>query len=190
MNKENTKSLIKKTFLTLYSKKGMENITVKELCSAVPIARTTFYLYYHNVDEIRTEIETFLIKGLSDISVSITQNLSNQAEIVELFEKVSDFIVDNKNEFYAFLIEQPNIRFITAWKELIKSHTPPVFKSDSPAKELISEVIAGAVISGQTCILKNIDNINNKEIKRLAVMAMKHSVDFSERLNTSFKSVV
>lgn len=190
MNERNTKGLIKKAFLEIYSKKGIENISVKELCSSVPIARTTFYLHYRNVDEIKSEIENNLIQGLFDISAGITQNLFDQSEIVELFEKVSDFIVENREEFYAFLIKQPNIRFLTAWKELIKSHTPLIFKQDVVAQELVSEVIAGAIIAGQICILKNIDSINNQEIRSLAVSALSNSVDFIKSMNTSSECVV
>lgn len=37
--------------------KDDSSITVKGLCAAVPVARTTFYSYFNNTDDVRREIE-------------------------------------------------------------------------------------------------------------------------------------
>lgn len=64
----NTKTAIQREFIKLYSKKDYNSITIKELCIQTPIARTTFYTYYKNMDELKTEIETSLLSGLNDIT--------------------------------------------------------------------------------------------------------------------------
>lgn len=190
MNNPDVKSLIKKAFLKLYSKKGAENITVKELCSHVPVARTTFYLHFRNIGEVKSEIEDALINDLYDISVCVSENLDDKNIIIGHFERVSDFIVENKYEFTCFLLDQPNFDFISKWKNLIKSFTPVFFENNPAAQELISEVIAGAVIAGQTCILKNIDSIDNKEIRNIAVSALLTAVETGKTMNTFGKFVV
>ncbi len=53
----NTKESIQKTFIKLYSKMDYNSITIKELCIQIPIARTTFYSYYTNIDELKSDIE-------------------------------------------------------------------------------------------------------------------------------------
>lgn len=42
-------------------------MTIKDLCAAIPIARTTFYTYYDNLDDLKTEIEDNLIMGLLNV---------------------------------------------------------------------------------------------------------------------------
>lgn len=48
-----TKESIQKTFIKLYSKMDYDRITIKELCIQTPVARTTFYSYYSNIDELK-----------------------------------------------------------------------------------------------------------------------------------------
>lgn len=54
-----TRQSIKKQFMELYTKKDFASISVKELCAAVPVARTTFYSYYRNTDEANIGRSTF-----------------------------------------------------------------------------------------------------------------------------------
>ena len=46
-----TKESIKRQFMKEYSNKVFSLITVKGLCAATPVARTTFYSYYDNICE-------------------------------------------------------------------------------------------------------------------------------------------
>lgn len=59
-----TKDEIKMEFLKLYTEQGYDKINIKELCARIPIARTTFYTYYSNVDEVKSEIEDEVIAQL------------------------------------------------------------------------------------------------------------------------------
>ena len=63
----NSKESIQKTFIRLYSKVDYNSITIKELCMQTPVARTTFYSYYSNIDELKSDIQTSLLKGLRDL---------------------------------------------------------------------------------------------------------------------------
>ncbi len=62
------KEAIRLQFMTQYAQKDFTDITVKGLCAAAPVARTTFYSYYNNTDDVRQEIEDDLIRGLLEIS--------------------------------------------------------------------------------------------------------------------------
>ena len=50
------KEAIRSQFMTQYAQKDFTDITVKGLCAATPVARTTFYSYYNNTDDVRQEI--------------------------------------------------------------------------------------------------------------------------------------
>ncbi len=65
------KEAIRSQFMTQYAQKDFTDITVKGLCAATPVARTTFYSYYNNTDDVRHDIEDDLIRGLLEISDQI-----------------------------------------------------------------------------------------------------------------------
>ena len=62
------KEAIKSRFMKEYAGKCFSDITVKGLCAATPVARTTFYSHYSNTDDVRCEVEDELIEGLIRIN--------------------------------------------------------------------------------------------------------------------------
>lgn len=65
---EKTRRSIYNAFICLRSKKPLEKLTVKELCEAAQINKSTFYVYYKDVydlsDKIESEIVSSVIKSL------------------------------------------------------------------------------------------------------------------------------
>ena len=72
-----TEDAIKKQFLELYQKEEYAKISVKELCASTPVARTTFYAYYNNIDDVMREIENELI----NVIMQITDNSKSSSRI-------------------------------------------------------------------------------------------------------------
>ena len=68
---QKTKGNIYDAFMEIRSKKELEKITVKELCEAAKINKSTFYVYYKDIydlsDKIENEIVTSVIKNLGSI---------------------------------------------------------------------------------------------------------------------------
>lgn len=64
-----TKELIQKQFIEEYEKKEYTRITVKELCANTPVARTTFYSYYQNINDVKEDTENNLITGITEIAI-------------------------------------------------------------------------------------------------------------------------
>lgn len=88
----NAKSRIKMQFMKEYSHRDFALITVKELCASVAVARTTFYSYYNNTDEVLSEIEDELIHGL--LSISDQVSLGNYQEMDFIYLKgIPDFFI-------------------------------------------------------------------------------------------------
>ncbi|MBS7527246.1 TetR/AcrR family transcriptional regulator [Fusibacter paucivorans] len=54
---QKTHSAIRAAFRTLMAKKDYDKITVKALCELAKINRKTFYLHYHTLDDMITELE-------------------------------------------------------------------------------------------------------------------------------------
>lgn len=60
-----TREAIRREFMRTYARERVDRITVKGLCASVPVARTTFYAHYRNVDDVLVEVEDGLLAGLS-----------------------------------------------------------------------------------------------------------------------------
>lgn len=50
-------------FLTLLEKKDLEYITVKEICAAAGVNRSTFYLHYENIGDLLSESVNYMMNG-------------------------------------------------------------------------------------------------------------------------------
>lgn len=80
---QKTRRAIKATFLSLLSSKNLEQITVKELCQTAEISKGTFYLHYHDLFDLRDQLQREAIrKILSHISdpMEVLENLSGFME--------------------------------------------------------------------------------------------------------------
>ena len=74
-NKRETVRHIQSVFLTLYTQKGIQGITVSQLCQACGIAKSTFYLYFEDKFAVLDRMEQ---GGL----VKRRQNPENRREIL------------------------------------------------------------------------------------------------------------
>ena len=59
-----TKRLLRESLLSLLGEKPVERITVKELCAAAQLNRSTFYNYYQDVQGLYAEMASELVDAL------------------------------------------------------------------------------------------------------------------------------
>lgn len=59
----NTAAKMDEAFLTLLEKKDLEYITVKEICAAAGVNRSTFYLHYENIGDLLSESVGYMMNG-------------------------------------------------------------------------------------------------------------------------------
>ena len=94
-------------------------IAVRALCQEANIARSTFYVYYQNIDELLSCMEDNLIAGLLVHNVWVVD--SDSADLpLEIYDRTLAYIRDNLTAFETFLVARPNVRFIEKWKTAIK----------------------------------------------------------------------
>lgn len=162
----NTKQAIQEEFIKMYSQEDYNNITIKELCRRTPAARTTFYSYYQNMDDLKTDIETDLLNKIHDITLQFEKIDLSYIELHEFLKYTLLLIKNNRTLFYAFLIAQPNIRFIKLWKEDIKKH----FRSHYPQKrnchnyELLAELISSSAIQCYCYWMQHPEEIDDERL--------------------------
>ncbi len=159
-----TKDEIKIEFLKLYSEQEYDKINIKELCAKIPIARTTFYTYYSNVDEVKSEIEDEVIEQL------VKTSGDNVNKDIEAYIKASfDYILENKQVFYPFLVSPGNVRFHQKWKEAFARHFEHLFTTKKD-EQLAFEVAASAVIGAYTYFLEHPNDTDMDEFYKYATL--------------------
>lgn len=165
---------IQSAFMDLYHKHAYDKITVKDLCIHTPIARTTFYTYYDNIDDVKNEIEDLLIKGLLDVTEQVSLGDVSHMNFKVFLDATQSYIEKHWDWFYSFMIQQINERFIDKWKEAIKYN----FSRKYPDKttihnyDLISEVLASATIGAYTYWMKYPDKVNTEDMKEIIIKAI------------------
>ncbi len=157
-----TKQAIHTAFISLYRKRSFHQISVKELCIQVPVARTTFYSYYNNLAELKDEIEDELIGGILEIAKHSVTDSPDKADLTGFFSKTLYYIKQHWDENYAFLIAQPDFSYITKWKDAIKYHLTLRFpgRENMVNSGLIFEVIASAIIGAYTYWMEHPDEVD------------------------------
>ncbi|MDE5758156.1 MAG: TetR/AcrR family transcriptional regulator C-terminal domain-containing protein [Allobaculum sp.] len=158
--------MIKKQFIQEYSKSTSHTLSVKNLCSEIPIARSTFYHYFDQIDEVKQEIENDLLNGLQTIVSQTFLSSPFPSELSPLFKKIKDYILVYYQEFYSFLIIQPNSQFIKNWKKFIKENCKTYYLSFHPTSysDLISELMACGALEVYKYWLTSPDKMSDEEM--------------------------
>ena len=140
--------------LRLWQHKALCQIGIKELCQTAHVARSTFYLYYQNSNELAEEMEDYHIRALMELNREVT---STTGESYRFYQNTMEYLTEHKQLFYVWLVANPNEHFIAKWKKSIKAHLweRAKFEKDSPQQGLIMEMIAAAVVAGYTYWLQN-----------------------------------
>ncbi|MBQ9824373.1 MAG: TetR/AcrR family transcriptional regulator [Solobacterium sp.] len=163
------KEAIRRQFMKEYAKKDFSAITVKGLCADTPVARSTFYAYFENTDEVLRSIEDELIERLKNVCSHVPDHEFPDLDFSEFMDEVESVIKNSWSYIYAFLVIQPNQRFVKRWKEAIKVNFRRRYpdKTDSKTFEPVAEILASSMISVYTYWMEHPDDISTNDIKPL-----------------------
>lgn len=168
---------LQNALISLNQHRAINTITVKDLCQQAHVARSTFYSYYDNVMQLQEEIEDNLLYQLLQLNDNLKKMPVGEDADFTFLQNVFEFMQQNKQVFYAFLIAAPNVQFISKWKEAIKYHFwERFFRNMSQKNErLILEAIASQAITMYAFWLQNpyevdIDSLNKLILKVLEVL--------------------
>ena len=105
-----TKMVLKKSLINLLSKKDISSITIKQICEDADINRATFYTHYTDQFDLLRKIEN---EFLENIKVNISQFKLRKADaaLVEMMEKIFEYIKDNADLCKLLLSKQGNLEF-------------------------------------------------------------------------------
>ncbi|MBQ3860122.1 MAG: TetR family transcriptional regulator [Clostridia bacterium] len=163
------KDAIKAQFMRKYAKRAFSEITVKSLCAAALVARTTFYAYFSNTDDVLREIEDELLEELEAVTFSVSGGDLPGMDFERFMDAVEDCIKEHWSEIHAFLVSQPNLRFMRKWKDAIKEHFRQRYpeKKMSRSYEAVAEIMASSMVSAYAYWMEHPDTASTADIKRL-----------------------
>lgn len=187
VNKLNTIEHIKKTFLSLYAKNGIDAISVSELCKASGIAKSTFYLYFEDKYAVLESIEDKILDDLKKISGELVD--VNEEEIkrgipdIALIDSVA-YISENIDVFKILLGPHSDPRFSFKWKRNIEHSFQNKFrevKNNSREAFIACTIFSASLISLYTQYAFGNLEATEKELCLVINSLFKYSLfDFSE----------
>lgn len=124
-----TKNAIFEAFKQLVQEKDMSDITISELTQNANITRSTFYMYYDTVSDVRTDIENTIIARIDRI-MSETDILNSIKNPYPLLSMLADEILkqDTHNRYILSsstsgqLLDKINDRIVDAYMHWFSSH--------------------------------------------------------------------
>lgn len=160
---------------SLLSEKPLASIDVKRLCEHAHVARTTFYAYYRNTDELMEQLEDIHVSKISSLNAWVASQAEFDAESVAGYEATLEYVRGNRAFFYAELVTHHNGRLAEKWKTAIKEHLAARFKVDAASShnlEFILEVASSAVIAAYVYWLKNPSAVSKGDVFSMIELAL------------------
>jgi len=102
-----TKNFLKKAFIEMVHKKGFSAVTVKDIVDHAHYNRTTYYVYYQNIDDLVEELMDEMFEAIQYYSMSKYQS-DSRVKVEELTTNSFDllyYIYDHRDYFTLLLLE-------------------------------------------------------------------------------------
>ena len=132
-NRLETQRHIRRVFLALLKEKGIDGVSVNEICREAGIAKSTFYFYYADKYSVLEAIENDLLDGLADISSNIMKvDLATVSKglAIDGSMEIIDFIKEHFEEFKAIMGPRGDSSFETRWRQNISKKFQDLFIKD------------------------------------------------------------
>ena len=102
-----TKHFLKKAFIDLVHKKGFSAVTVKDIVEYAQYNRTTFYVYYQNIDDLVEELMEEMFEAIQYNSMSkyVSNSRVKVQELTTNSFELLYYIYDHRDYFTLLLLE-------------------------------------------------------------------------------------
>lgn len=160
--------------MDIYARERLDRMTVKALCAAVPVARTTFYAHYRNLDDVLVEVEDELLAGLGEVTDRVSDGGLPGMDFGVFLDETFGFVEERWSDFRTLLVVQPDARFVARWKDAIKTNFARRYPSSrrQPNRDLLAEMGASAAIGAYTWWMEHPETTGVEDAKRLVERAL------------------
>lgn len=156
---------LQNALITLFHDNPDKKISIMALCQTAHVARSTFYAYYDNLNELLTEIEDKIVKEISDLDDQIVDRNIIQAEDLAYFSKLMSYIKEHAYVIETLPVIKPDIILINKWQDAIKKH---LFKrrqgNFSQKFKLEADVLSAGALNGFIYLLKHPQEVSDKDV--------------------------
>lgn len=124
-----TKNAIFEAFKQLVQEKDMSDITISELTQKANITRSTFYMYYNTVGDVRTDIENTIMARIDRImsETAIRNSIRNPYPLLSML--ADEILKQDQNNRYILssstsgqLMDKINDRIVEAYMHWFKEN--------------------------------------------------------------------
>lgn len=124
-----TKNAIFEAFKQLVQEKDMSDITISELTQKANITRSTFYMYYNTVGDVRTDIENTIMARIDRImsETDISNSIRNPYPLLSML--ADEILKQDQNNRYILssstsgqLMDKINDRIVEAYMHWFKEN--------------------------------------------------------------------
>jgi AcrR family transcriptional regulator len=105
-----TRKALADSLVELMKDKPVTKITIRELCEKADINRTTFYAHYQDQYDLLKQIEEETLGSIEDM-LDKYDNKRSKREVLEMVEKILEFIAGNSSSLQVLLSENGDIQF-------------------------------------------------------------------------------
>jgi len=141
-----TKMVLKESLIDLLSKKDIAAVTIKQICEKADINRATFYSHYADQYDLLRKIEDEFLENVK-VYIAIFKQKKTDAVLVEVLEKIFEYIKDNAKLCKHLLSQQGNLEFQKRIMMLIYD-TNIVIKPGESLKKGEEEYMYSFIITG------------------------------------------
>ncbi len=134
----NTAIKMDEAHITLLEKKDFEYITIKEICAAAGVNRSTFYLHYETIGDLLNETTRYLLDVFLSYFTADTQSVALNLKDCELDELMFicdkyltpyfTYIKDHKEVFKVALSQNKILGFEDVYKRMFENIFNPILE--------------------------------------------------------------
>lgn len=186
-NRIETRRHIRNIFLELYSKSGIDGVTISSLCQQAGIVKSTFYSYYEDKYAVLEEIEQELLSNLATINskleiIDVTTIL--QGKPLPQASKSVDYILAHLDEFRIIMGPMGDLRFENIWRRNISDSFKGRFlkeKGDSRSAGLACTIFSSTLIGIYRYFIFEAPDITKEEFTLILGNTFKYALmDFKK----------
>lgn len=143
-----TETLIKKAFIQLFSKDGLDKVTVSGICSASGISRSAFYQHFDDKYAVLESIEDMLLTDIRAINLD-RKGFSMNPHHTPLpgFIDTAQYIADHREYFLPLVCAPGEPVFLHRWKVMMQEDFLRQLETDQVLPKENAEIIVYSIAS-------------------------------------------
>ena len=188
-NRLETQRHIRRVFLEMYGRSGIDGVTVNALCKEAGIAKSTFYTYFEDKYSVLEDIENDLLLRLSEANRDLENLEVTPVLLGEPLPQTSetvDFILNHLDEYRVLMGPKGDPNFENRWRKNIAASFKDRFlreKQDEKSAGLACAIFSSTLIGIYRHFIFEEPDISKEDFKLILGNTFKFALmDFQARV--------